>query len=441
MAAAEPILAPINRVYGHVVPPVRWLMLLVIGMPLIWFAGGAAFVWQLAAVPLLVSLIHRGNLRVPRGFGLWLAFLGWIALAIAAAGGLHPVAAVLHIGPFVAATVLFLYVYNASQTRLPDRAVIDALALLWVLLVVGGFVAVVLPTLSFPSVLERVAPASVTQNEFLRDLLHVRFAQVQSFLGYEVGRPSIFFTYTNGWGAMVGILTPVVVASIAGATSRFRRRGLTLLLPLSAIPITVSLNRGLWLALVVALAYVALRFALAGKLRALFAVAAVGALVAALLTLTAFGGLISDRLETKSQSTETRARLYDETVEAIRASPLVGYGGPQRSASNPRGAPLGTHSEALFLALAFGVPGLLLCGAWFFMIAVRSGRRTSGPRFWLHVAVLVFLVEAPYYLLQAHLPVVMIVAALLLRPAAKPTRGRTVRVDRPVRGRVSPATR
>ena len=414
MAAIEPIAAPAAH-RGRLVVPIRWLTLLVAAMPLIWFAGGIAFVWQIAALLLLLALILRREVQVPRGFGLWLAFLAWLAVA-ATLGDVSPAAAIVHLGPFLAATVLFLYVYNGSHSRIPDRVVIDALALLWVLLIVGGFIAVALPTLSFPTALAQVAPG-LTQNEYLRDLLQVRFAQVQSFLGYEVGRPTIFFQFTNAWGAMVGILTPVAVAAVTAATSPLRRRTLTLLLPLSAIPIAVSLNRGVWLALVVAAADAALRFAIAAKLRALFVVAAVAALAVALLTLTPFGGLISDRLETRSRSTETRERLYTETVEGIRESPLVGYGAPERSEQDPRRAPLGTHSEVLFLTFAFGIPGLVFCGGWFLLLALRSARGTATPRFWLHLAVLVFIVESPYYLLNAHLAVVMIVGALLLRPA------------------------
>jgi O-antigen ligase len=128
-------------------------------------------------------------------------------------------------------------------------------------------------------------------------------------------------------------------------------------------------------------------------------------------------------------------------VDRIRESPVAGHGAPERSERNPRGAPLGTHSEILFLTFAFGIPGLALCGAWFLTLLARSARGTSAPRFWLHLALVVFVVESPYYLLNAHLPVVMIVAALLLRRASAPHGGETVRVSPSTsRGSVSAAT-
>jgi hypothetical protein len=81
---------------------------------------------------------------------------------------------------------------------------------------------------------------------------------------------------------------------------------------------------------------------------------------------------------------------------------------------------VGTHSELFFLSISYGVPVAMLFLAWFGLTFIRGGRAASGPRFWAHVAILVFLMEAPYYLLEMHLAVAMIIAAFIWRNIVSP---------------------
>jgi hypothetical protein len=59
--------------------PEGWPVLALFGaFPLWWALGLSSVIWILLAVPMLARLLARGRMRVPRGFGLWLAFLFWM---------------------------------------------------------------------------------------------------------------------------------------------------------------------------------------------------------------------------------------------------------------------------------------------------------------------------------------------------------------------------
>jgi hypothetical protein len=130
------------------------------------------------------------------------------------------------------------------------------------------------------------------------------------------------------------------------------------------------------------------------------------------------GTYVSDRLA-NPHSNESRADVYRESADRAMESPLVGYGGPI-PAEQSTGPPVGTHSEVFFLTISYGIPAAVLFLAWLGLTLIRSGREASGPRFWAHVGILVALMTAPYYLLEVHLSLVMIIAAFLWRGIARP---------------------
>lgn len=407
------------------------LMLLFASFPLWWLAGLFAFVWPIVGFFLLLALIRQGRVIFPRGFGFWLLLIAWAPLSLVQLSGDNgTLLYAQRLATLLAATVVFLYIFNSSRETLPDRAIIDALTLFWAMLVVGGLIAMLFPTVSFHSPFELVLPERLVANPFVHDLVHVDFAQVQSFLGYPVGRPAPFFTFTNAWGGGVALLTPIAFAAVGQARSPVRRRLLVALLVLSVIPIVVSLNRGVWLALTLASAYAALRFALARRLHATAALLGLAGVLLVLLFLTPLGALISDRLA-HPHSNAGREALYHEALDRTEESPLVGYAGPIPS-ERTTSPPVGTHSQLFFLSISYGVPAVVLFAAWFTLTFFRAGRAASGPRFWAHVAILVFLMEAPYYLLQMHIAVAMIIAAFIWRdvvrvPASGPVSDRIPR--------------
>ena len=412
---------PIETVEPRPLTRGKLLIGIVATFPLLWLGGVFRIVWPIIAFFFLLALIREGNVTFPKGFGMWLLLLAWAPLsALHLQGGASGGFLLLHqLSALFAATVVFLYVFNSSHRTLPDSAIIDALTLFWAMLVVGGFIAMIFPSVSFDSPFERLLPAGLVAHPFIHDLVHVRFAQVQSFLGYPVGRPSPFFTFTNAWGGEVALLTPIVFAALAQTRSIVRRRVLWILLAVSVIPIVVSLNRGVWLALTLAMAYAAVRFALAHRLNALAALVGLVSVLLILFFLTPLGTLISDRLAS-SHSNESRASVYREAADRAKESPLIGYGGPIPAQESIGGPPVGTHSELFFLTISYGIPAAILFVGWFALTFLRSARDTSGPRFWAHVAILVCLMEAPYYLIEMHLSVAMIIAAFLWRGIVRP---------------------
>ena len=74
----------------------------------------------------------------------------------------------------------------------------------------------------------------------------------QTFLGYEQGRPSAPFSFTNEWGLHLALTLPFfVVGWFYRASLRRRLFGSGVLALLPVVPVVASLNRGLWLALIV----------------------------------------------------------------------------------------------------------------------------------------------------------------------------------------------
>src|SRR5262249_53750682 len=156
---------------------------------------------------------------------------------------------------------------------------------------------------------------------------HPALAEMQfKALGHPIGRPMTFYAYTNQWAAAVGVLTPFAVITAMRARRRFTRQLTIGLLAVGAIPIVVSINRGLWIALAIAIALVVLRMTATGRPKVLLAVAGLVALVAAVVLLSPLSGIIHDRLTSEKNSNGTRSTLYSEAFNGVASSPLFGFG-------------------------------------------------------------------------------------------------------------------
>jgi polysaccharide biosynthesis protein PslJ len=419
LVAAIDHAAPLSLARRRPLARGQLLTLLFASLPLWWLAGLFPFVWPIVGFFLLLALIRQGNVVFPRAFALWFLFLAWVPMSVLRLSGDNgPFLFAQRFAVITAATVVFLYIFNSSRRTLPDRAIVDALTLFWAMLVIGAFVAMLFPHLAFSSPFEMLLPGSLVANQFVHDLVHVNFAQVQTFLGYPVGRPAPFFGFTNAWGGGLALLTPIAFAAVGQARSPLLRRTLGALLVLSIVPIVVSLNRGVWLALVLATGYAGLRFALARRLHSIAALIGLLGILLVLIFLTPLGGLITDRLA-HPHSNAGREALYDESIARMKQSPLVGYGGPIPSEKSTAPA-VGTHSQLFFVAISYGIPAVFFFLTWFGLTFLRARRGVSGPRFWAHVALLVFLMEAPYYLLEMHLVIAMIIAAFIWRDIVRP---------------------
>ena len=412
---AAPAARPARRRTGL---PAGWPVLaLLVLFPLWWVLGLSAVIWIVLAVPMLVWLLLRGPaVRVPKGFGLWIAFLFWMLLSAtqldeARRWYAFSFRALL----YLSMTVLFLYVYNLPRTALPARKLVLALTVFWAVVICFGFAALAVPTGRFTTPLGLLLPPDIAASPFVQDLVGARLAQVQDFIGYNLPRPAAPFTYTNEWGGAVGLLTPMALAGLGLLRSYLLRNLLRLLLVASLVPIVVSANRGLWVGLGAGLVYAAVRVALRGNARALLAIAAFLAVIAAAVTLTPLERYVSDRLA-NPHSNERRESLGEQAIQGMLEAPFLGHGGPRESQETPNAPEIGTHGQVYLVAFSQGIPGLVFFLGWWLWALWQTGRGATGPPLWAHVVLLIGMLEFFYYdMMPTQLHLMMVVAALAWR--------------------------
>lgn len=395
--------------------PYDWpLAALLVGFPVWWALGVGQFVWPVLAVPMAARLVVDGRLRVPRVFEAWLLFVVWVVVSFAGLepGG-FPFAYLWRLASYLGMTVVFVYVFASPRRLLPSHRVVALLTAFWAIVVAGGWLGVLVPNGQFTSVVERMLPG-LSANAFFHDLVHPRFAQVQDFLGYPVGRPAAPFVFTNDWGSNVGLLTPFAIVTVLRARSRRRRRVVGVLLAASVVPMLVSLNRGLWLSLGAGLLFAGARFAMRGNPRVLRVVLAFVALLVVLLTVTPLRGVVDDRLRTP-HSNAGREALYSRSLDLARESPIIGHGGP-RAVSGPRILPaIGTQGHLWLVLVAQGFVGTAFF-LWFLLGATWRLRRGSALAAWCQVVLVIAVIQLPFYdMVPVSLTVVVIAAALGLR--------------------------
>lgn len=398
-------------------------LMLFLPFPLWWVLGLSNFVWPLLAIPLFLALTRWRQIRSPPGFGFWLMFLGWMLISgIELDSGARVLAWTFRASIYVAATVFLLYVYNGLGQRFGVQDVLGGLTGFWAIVVIGGMLGVLLPHFSATSPFETVLPTSISSNSFVHDLVHLRFAQNQGFLGFNENRPVGFFTYTNNWGAAFGFLVPLAIAGLRTARTEGRKRLLKVLLILSIVPIVYTLDRGLWLGLVIGAAYATLRLVGQRGAQALVTSVAALTLVVIVVFVTPLGRLVSERFA-HPHSNNVRQALYTESVHRVVDSPLLGYGGPRPSATGgPKRPSVGTQSEVFLILFSHGFPGLAFYTGFMLTLILRTRRLQTPEGFWIHVALIVVSVESFYYDITFLLPAIMTAAALGLREAESAAR-------------------
>ncbi|HLB62428.1 MAG TPA: hypothetical protein VJN50_06835 [Actinomycetota bacterium] len=392
------------------------LYALFVAFPIWWVLGLGAFVWPILALPMLASLVLRRDVRAPRGFGIWLAFLVWMAgSALMLDEPTRGLVFIYRASLYLSATILFLYVYNSTEEQLPTGRILLALGVFWAYVVAGGYLGVLFSEVSFSTPVESIVPGRFMANEWFSQLVHPRFAQIHDFLGYPVGRPAAPFVYTNEWGANFALLTPLLIASWS-FIRRWGWRPITIaLLVASAVPIVMSLNRGLWLSLGLGLLYASWRFALLGRGTAFGGVLLLFAVLGLVIAFTPLRELVADRLVT-GHSNRARISLASEAGEGVLQSPLLGYGSPRPSAENPNLPSVGTQGQLWLVLFSHGVPGALFYVGWFAYVAWISRRGGSWATFWSHVTLVIVLLQLPYYgMLPSQIHVVMLASAIALR--------------------------
>ncbi|WP_288026335.1 O-antigen ligase family protein, partial [Arthrobacter sp.] len=185
-------------------------------------------------------------------------------------------------------------------------------------------------------------------------------------------------------------------------------------LAVSSVPAVLTLNRGMFLGLAIAMVYIGLRAALLGHGKILLAVVAL-----ALVAGTSFMVLpVQERIDqrnSKVASIVDRGNLYLETFDRTLESPLFGYGAPRPSerADQPSA---GTQGQIWQVMFSQGFVGLGLFLGWLAFLFVRTIRRIDLVGLVCNTVLLVSFVEVFYYgILGAGLVIVMVVGAVGLR--------------------------
>ncbi|TMK82191.1 MAG: O-antigen ligase family protein [Actinobacteria bacterium] len=414
-----------------------WLLnLMFLGLFVWWALGVSGFVQVILAVPIVLALVMRGKLRAPRSFLLWVFFLVWMLVTYVQVKGLsHTISFGWRGSLYIAAGLLFLYVFNMPRSRLPSSVVVKTLAAFWVLTVIGGVIGMMLPKISFSTPFEKVLPASaVAGNRFVFDLVHASTASLNAFSGTAIHRPKSPFIYTNQWGSAFALSLPFALAALMGGVIRSRlwRVALVLLLVFSIAPLIFSLDRGSWFSTGVSMAYATLRLA-GGRNRRMARIArgliVGGIVVGAIVLLSPLWALIQLRLG-HGYGDRTRALLYESSIQAVAQSPILGYGTPVSvSLVNPTaplvGPSVGTHGQFWTIIVAHGIPGVTLFMCWWLVALFKTGRRLptaagrdTNARFWGHVAILAGIIQMAYYeLIPWGLFIMMAATAMAWREA------------------------
>jgi hypothetical protein len=399
--------------------PAGWPVYLLFGaFPLWWVLGLSALSWAFLAVPMLVWLVGRPGVRVPKGFGLWIGFLGWMLITATQLDQpklwiAYSYRALL----YLSMTILFVYVYNLPRSEVPIRRMILLLTVFWAVVIGFGFLALALPQGRITTPASRLLPGSIAANDFVQELFNPRLAQVQD-IGYPVTRPAAPFAYSNEWGGMVALLTPMAIASLSLLRSYLARNLVRALLVASLVPIVVSANRGLWIGLAAGLTYLAARVAFRGNANALVAILGFLALIVGLVALTPLKVLVEERL-THPHSNERRAELAAEAIAGWKRSPIFGHGGPRELTTNPDAPQVGTHGQFYLVLFSHGLVGTVLFLAWWLWAFWVSFRGATGPPLWVHAVIGIGMLQFFYYnMIPDQLHLMMLAAALAWRERA-----------------------
>lgn len=389
--------------------------------PLWWVLGVSAFIGIVASAFMIVELLHRRRIQLPTGIGLWAMFLVTVAVGVlvlqvdvpgavpGGSGGRYATWA-FRLSWYIAATVAMVYVGNLRH-ELSTVSVARKMSIMFLTVAAGGWLGMLFPHLEFRSVLEMILPHNLTSIDFVRFLVHPRASQLYEGAATDTPRPSAPFAYSNIWGLNFALFLPFFVYAWFGREARWRRRLAPVLLPLSLVPAIASLNRGLWLALIAMLVFVAIRAAVVGHNRVLIAVCAAAALGTIVILTTPAADLIAHRLDNPT-SNDTRTNLGAQTIVAVsRSSPIVGVGttrdvqgsftsiagGATRACPLCAPPALGTQGHLWLVVFSQGFLGLILYlafhGRW-----LLAGLRSHGVASTVGTcAILAHLVTMPVY--------------------------------------------
>jgi polysaccharide biosynthesis protein PslJ len=280
------------------------------------------------------------------------------------------------------------------------------------------------PNVAFTTPAKALLPASILADGFVADLVSAATSSGRAFAAYPIFRPKAPFIYANEWGAAFAMSLPFAIAALTTVRRKTTRDALAMLLAVSVFPLVFSLNRGAWLSAAAAMLYATFRLA-RGRNAQVLRIVTIGALViGALMFITPLGQIVQTRL-TNGYGDAHRERLYAQSLELVRESPVFGHGAPVLVEGN---LSAGTHGQLWTVLVSQGIPGVVFFVGWL-VWAMWKASRPLPPghpgnrqvRLWCEVAIFTAIVQAPYYdLLPWGLSIAMVAAALAIREAVAP---------------------
>ncbi|NNC92128.1 MAG: hypothetical protein HKN80_06515 [Acidimicrobiia bacterium] len=379
-------------------------------VPVAWLLGLGEHVWLLVGLVVAVELVRdRSIVHMPRPLLIWAGFL-LLAAASIAGQVLDGELVGVHTSQFtvyLCGALLFVYVFSAEAGQLADSRLLAALALLWIIVVVGGVVAIPLYQVDYATPGEELL-RSLDADARLTSYAHVDFTTVGHLSDGDLldHRARTFFSETNHWGSAYALLLPAVAMVLLQLRSSRSRLGLVAVGAVSLIPFVLSQNRWVWLGLALVGLYLLVRYW--KPQRAHLPWLAGGAVaIAAVVALTPAGDLIGDRLSTGGSET-ARQLQYEHSVEEIGRSPLLGFGRAIASGETwlddifPDGESLGWDSQLLNTMIFHGIPALGLMVAFFAWLIVATRRAHTPVEFAAHLAAMTLAFHMVFYVVVPH---------------------------------------
>jgi hypothetical protein len=429
--ASLPTLTPVSptawtsKIYrrrgaGRFIPAAWPLYAAFVLLPVWWLIGVSGFVMSAIGILMIIALLFRRHLTTAKGFSLYLFFLLWCIFSASQVNDPRQLFSLSYRGSiYLASGALFLYVLNHPHEEMPTAGVVKAISGFWLIVVIGGTIGMLGPTIQFDTPMQRILPPKIASDPFVHDLVSASTASGRAFAAYPIHRPKAPFPYTNLWGASYALALPFAVLSLAYMKKKKNRDAMVLVLAFSIIPLTFSLDRGAWLSASGGLIYATLRLARGRNAQLLKAVAIGAILLGLVLVATPLGSIISTRLS-HGYGDAHRAQLYNQSAALVWKSPIFGYGAPVLVEGN---LSAGTHGQLWTILVSQGIPGLVFFVGWLLWALWKASRRLPpghpgdpAVRFWCEVAIFVAIIQMPYYdLLPWGLPIAMTAAALAWR--------------------------
>lgn len=386
------------------------------GFPAFWLLGMTVIPAAVVMTCVMIAFLARQrDLPVVPGMGAFLAFAIWI---VPTALNLDTMPRALGFAYRFAIVVFALValIYTVCARRhLTLRSVVNALTFVWVFTIVGGILGMLLPNVRLSTPVGLALPASLTSNEYVRDLFFPPLAEVQHPYGspWVFVRPSAPFPYANSWGVAILVLTPVAVAAFLLARTRLTRAGLLMAGAALVPPAMATSNRAMFAGLGLAVVYIVVRLAVRNRAAPVLGLGAAG-LAATLFLLSR--GLVEQITSRQQygQSDGARFSLYAETFQRTLQHPLLGYGAPRPS--TVQDLSVGTQGYVWTVMFSHGFVGLILFLLFIWGTTLRTWRATSDVQLVLHSVLVVTSLSILVYGLDImQMLAVVLVAALLLR--------------------------